>query len=185
MQKLPNEEFVPTCIYFPFIALHSLNVQPSKPETFAIAVLVPLYANDFDSTVDCAPAITGKSNMNIVIICFISRNLIDIEDGDCHDNGDDKQYQFEPFVELAITLYGSKILLLEQGGIILPMMVMVMMVRHCKGIWSVYFKMLYKSDVNEIRMLVPVNHRVVVVPTFELRAFTLLGSTMTMSFCCK
>ena len=55
---------------------------------------------------------------------FISRNLIDIEDGD------GKQYQFEPLVELAITLYGSKILLLEQGGIILPMMVMVIMVRH-------------------------------------------------------
>ena len=68
--------------------------------------------------------------MSIVIISFTSRNLINIDNGDSHDNGDDKQYQFEPFVELAITLYGSKILLLEQGGIILPMMVMVIMVRH-------------------------------------------------------
>ena len=61
---------------------------------------------------------------------FISRNLIDIEDGDCHDDGNDEEDDFKPFVELAITLYGSKILLLEQGGIILPMMVMVIMVRH-------------------------------------------------------
>ena len=66
---------------------------------------------------------------------FISRNLIDIEDGDCHDNGDDKQYQFEPLVELVVTLYGPQVLLLEQSGIILPMMVMVvvMAIRHCKG----------------------------------------------------
>ena len=123
--------------------------------------------------------------MSTVIISFKSRNLIDIDDGDSHDNGDGKQCQFEPLVELAVTLYGSQVLLLEQSGIILPMMVMVVVIRHCKGMGSVYFRMLYKSDVNETRMLVPVNHRVVVVPTFELRAFTLLGSTMTMSFCCR
>ena len=116
----------------------------------------------------------------------MSRNLIDIDDGDCHDDGDSKQYQFKPLVELTVTLYCPEVPLLEQGSKILPMVMMVVvMIRHCKGMWRVYFRMLYKSDVNEIRMLVPVNHRVVVVPTFELRAFTLLGSTMTMSFCCR
>ena len=48
-----------------------------------------------------------------------------------------------------------------------------------------YFKILYSSDVKEIRMLVAENHSVVMLPTLEFCAFTLLGVTYTTSFCCR
>ena len=51
--------------------------------------------------------------------------------------------------------------------------------------WHLYFKMLYNSEVSEMRMLVALNHSVVMLPTLEFWAFTLLGSTYTMSFCCR
>ena len=50
---------------------------------------------------------------------------------------------------------------------------------------GVYFRMLYSSEVREMRMLVAENQRVVIEPTLEFCDFTLLGSTYTISFCCK
>ena len=40
-----------------------------------------------------------------------------------------------------------------------------------------YFRMLYSNEVSEIRMLVAENQSVVMEPTLEFWAFTLLGST--------
>ena len=42
---------------------------------------------------------------------------------------------------------------------------------------DIYFKMLYNSDVNEIRMDVAENQSVVMLPTLEFCAFTLFGVT--------
>lgn len=49
----------------------------------------------------------------------------------------------------------------------------------------IYFKMLYNNDVKDISIEVAENQRVVIEPTLEFWAFTLLGSTYTMSFCCR
>ena len=48
-----------------------------------------------------------------------------------------------------------------------------------------YFKMLYNNEVKEINIEVAENHSVVIEPTLEFCAFTLLGSTYTISFCCR
>ena len=55
----------------------------------------------------------------------MSRNLIDIEDGDCHDDGNDEEDDFKPFINHTVNTDSSEILLLEQGGKILPMVMVV------------------------------------------------------------
>ena len=62
----------------------------------------------------------------IVISSFISRNLIDIDGGDCHDDGNDEEDDFKPFINHTVNTDSSEILLLEQGGKILPMVMVVM-----------------------------------------------------------
>jgi len=57
------------------------------------------------------------------------------------------------------------------------MMVMVMVMVRMIIRHTYYFKMLNNNDATETSMLVDVSHSVVVCPTLELRAFTLLGST--------
>jgi hypothetical protein len=64
------------------------------------------------------------------------------------------------------------------------MMVMVMVVMMLLFATH-YFKILYSNDVNEIKILVAVNQSVVDVPMVEFLAFTVLGSTYTLSFCCR
>jgi hypothetical protein len=59
----------------------------------------------------------------------MSRNLIDIDGGDCHDDGNDEENNFKPFINHTVYTNSTEVLLLEQGGKILPMvMVVVVMV---------------------------------------------------------
>lgn len=56
----------------------------------------------------------------------MSRNLIDIDGGDCHDDGNDEEDDFKPFVDHTVYADGTEVLLLEQGGKILAMVMVVM-----------------------------------------------------------
>jgi len=56
----------------------------------------------------------------------MSRNLIDIDGGDCHDDGNDEENDFKPFINHTVNTDSTKVLLLEQGGKILPMVMVVM-----------------------------------------------------------
>lgn len=56
----------------------------------------------------------------------MSRNLIDIDGGDCHDDGNDEEDDFKPFVDYTVYADGTEVLLLEQGGKILAMVMVVM-----------------------------------------------------------
>jgi len=56
----------------------------------------------------------------------MSRNLIDIDGGDCHDDGNDEEDDFKPFINHTVNTDSTEVLLLEQGGKILPMVMVVM-----------------------------------------------------------
>ena len=56
----------------------------------------------------------------------MSRNLIDIDGGNCHDDGNDEEDDFKPFINHTVYTDSTKVLLLEQGGKILPMVMVVM-----------------------------------------------------------
>ena len=56
----------------------------------------------------------------------MSRNLIDIDGGDCHDDGNDEENNFKPFINHTVYTDSTEVLLLEQGGKILPMVMVVM-----------------------------------------------------------
>lgn len=56
----------------------------------------------------------------------MSRNLIDIDGGDCHDDGNDEENNFKPFINHTVYTNSTEVLLLEQGGKILPMVMVVM-----------------------------------------------------------
>ena len=55
----------------------------------------------------------------------MSCNLIYIYGGDCHDDGNDEENDFKPFINHTVYADSTEVLLFEQGSKILPMMLMV------------------------------------------------------------
>ena len=102
-----------------------------------------------------------------------------------HKYGHTTECYFKPLFDNPIPLNGIQTFFLKKRSTVTLVMMMMVVVLvflilfcHC-----FYFRILYMSEVREIRMLVAVNQSVVEVPMLELRAFTLLGSTYTISFC--
>ena len=111
--------------------------------------------------------------------------FVNRDDGQCHDDSDYNQKSLDVLLYHFVALYPPQAIYLEERAkvffVTMMVMMMVMMMvflnhNSYKVSWF-YFKMLYSSDVSDIRILVAENQSVVEAPMLEFCALTLLGST--------
>ena len=81
--------------------------------------------------------------------------FIDNHNGEDHEGGDDAEEDLQPYLQLPANGDSPQAALLETGGAVLAVMVVMMMFCH-------YLKMVYNNVESEMRMDVPVNQRLVV-----------------------
>ena len=108
-------------------------------------------------------------DFNILRFGLLGDEDVGEDDGNDEENDNDNHALLQPTLGLAHPFNTTEYILLGALGDTAMMMVV--------GHKYIYFSMLYIKEVREIRILVAVNHIVVEVLIFELRDFTLFGST--------